>query len=139
MNNEELRQALKDPLRRRDAVFHIWQSENPDPEFVEPLLQALESNPGNDFGIIMHALGKLHNPQAFEPIVKYLKSGIGHRRGIAAEVLGELGDKRAIAPLTKLLKDNAVAWTEEDHHNYPIKVSSLAQIALRRLQASGNQ
>jgi len=46
-----LRQALKDPKRRMQAAFSIWQSKEPDPGMVEPLLQALEDNPGKDFGM----------------------------------------------------------------------------------------
>jgi HEAT repeat protein len=133
MDNEELRTALKDPTQRAQAAFNIWNSGEPNPELVEPLIQALEDNPGDDFGILLYALGKLHDPRAFEPIVKHLKSGISYRRGVAADVLGELGDKRAITPLTKLLKDKAIAWTYE-HHNYPMKVAEVARMALQQLQ-----
>ena len=138
MNNEELRTALKDPTRRAEAAHSIWYSRiwnsgEPNPELVEPLIQALEDNPGDDFGILMHALAKLHDPRAFEPIVKHLKSGISNRRGVAADALGELGDKRAIAPLTKLLKDKAVAFTYV-HHNYSVKVAEVAREALQKLQ-----
>jgi len=137
MDHEELRQALKDPERRMQAAFSIWQSEEPDPGMVEPLLQALEDNPGRDFGIILYALGRLHDPRAFEPIVKHLNSGISYRRGVAADVLGELGDQRAIPHMTKLLEDKAVAWVYEEH-NYPVKVAELARMSLQRLQQERN-
>lgn len=134
--NEALSHALNDPPIRLAAAWRIGsnarQGGRPNPWIVEPLIKALEGSSGSEFGIIIDALGMLHDRRAFEPLVRYLKSADSYQRGVTAQALGELGDRRAEAHLKALLDDQAEAWKED--YGPVMSVADVAQEALKQLR-----
>ncbi len=134
--NEALCYALddEDPFIRMDAAWNVCQSEEPNPDIVEPLIRALKSSQDMPiaFSMILNALGKLRDQRAFEPIVAHLESASGYQRGAAAQALGKLGDQRAIEYLTALMDDQALAWKED--HGPERSVAYIAREALKRLR-----
>lgn len=131
-NHENLRNGLKDPALCLGTAWEIRQL-GPNPEMVEPLLEALKTCPDMAFGMVMSALATMQDQRAFEPILGYLKSPNSYHRGLAAQALGTLGDQRAIKHLEEMLGDAEIAWKED--YGPERSVAQLAQAALGRLKS----
>lgn len=136
--NEAICHALKDPTTRWHAAWNLMLTGSPNPEVVEPLIQALADNPtDSELGMMLAALGKLRDARGVDTLVAYLQSPDAHKRGTAAQALGDLGNKRAIEPLTALLEDRATAWKED--YGPEMSVAAIAKDAIKNIKAGGGR
>jgi HEAT repeat protein len=76
-----------------------------NPHFVEPILNALDSEKEENLYALIYALGVLRDQRAADKLYPYLKHPNARVRLVSAMALGNLGDRDAAGPLKEVLHD----------------------------------
>jgi HEAT repeat protein len=111
-DTEELIKALQfpdDPNVRFEAASALGNIG--DPEFVEPLIQALDDNKRIK-EVAIRSLGRIGDSQAVEPLEEALQDEDWEIRSMAAKSLGQIEDPRATPALIHALENETktVSW-----------------------------